>query len=185
MDSALAKSQLRHEARERRGALAAAEPDFAQSLAAHADALPLKPGSIIGGYHALSSEADPALLLRALVKRGHHIAFPRVVAKGAKLAFHRVPDGEMLRTGAWGIQEPAAHFPVAEPDLLLVPLLAFDQGGHRLGYGGGFYDRTIAALKVPAFGIGFAGQVLASLPVEAHDMALDGILTENGLTRFS
>jgi 5-formyltetrahydrofolate cyclo-ligase len=184
MDSSFAKSELRHEARERRAALAAAQPDFAQALATHADALPMTPGMIVGGYHALSSEADPALLLRALVERGHHVAFPRVIAKGARLAFHRVPDGEMLRTGAWGIQEPAAHFPLAEPDLLLVPLLAFDAAGHRLGYGGGFYDRTIAALKVPAFGIGFAAQEMASLPVEAHDMALSGILTEHGLKRF-
>jgi len=184
MDSTFAKSQLRHEARTRRAALAAAMPDFAQALAAHADALPLTPGMIVGGYHALSSEADPALLLRVLIERGAHIAFPRVVAKGARLAFHRIPDGEMLRTGAWGIQEPAAHFPLVEPDLLLVPLLAFDAAGHRLGYGGGFYDRTISALGVPAIGIGFAEQELASLPVEAHDMALAGILTEHGLKRF-
>jgi len=185
MDSACAKSELRHQARTRRAALAAASPDFAERLAAHADALAVAPGVVVGGYHALSSEADPALLLRALVERGAHIAFPRVVARGARLAFHRVPDGEMLRTGAWGIQEPAAHFPLAEPGLLLVPLLAFDAGGHRLGYGGGFYDRTIAALGVPAIGIGFAAQQVASLPTEAHDMALSGILTEHGLKRFS
>jgi 5-formyltetrahydrofolate cyclo-ligase len=185
MDSAFAKSELRHEARTCRAVLAAAAPDFAQRLAAHADALPLTPGMIVGGYHALSSEADPAQLLQRLVRRGAHIAFPRVIAKGARLAFHRVPDGEMLRTGAWGIQEPAAHFPLAEPDLLLVPLLAFDANGHRLGYGGGFYDRTIAALQVPAIGVGFSAQEVASLPVEAHDMALSGILTEHGLKRFS
>jgi 5-formyltetrahydrofolate cyclo-ligase len=74
---------------------------------------------------------------------------------------------------------------VAKPDLLLVPLLAFDRAGHRLGYGGGFYDRTIALLKVPAFGIAHAGQEIPSLPAEAHDIALNGILTEHGLKRFS
>jgi len=185
MDSAFAKSQLRHEARERRAQLARSQPDFAARLAAHADALPIAPGMAVGGYHALRTEADPALLLAALVERGCHVAFPRVVAKGARLAFHRVPDGEMLLTGAWGIQEPCAHFPLAEPQLLLVPLLAFNPSGHRLGYGGGFYDRTIAALGVPAIGIAFAAQEVASLPVEAHDMALSGILTENGLKRFA
>src|SRR3569833_1892234 len=102
MDSALAKSQLRHDARERRAALAKAQPDFAAALAAHADALPLTAGMIVGGYHALRTEADPSLLLQALVKRGAHIAFPRVIAKGARLVYHRDPDGEMLRTGAWG-----------------------------------------------------------------------------------
>ncbi|HEX2759083.1 MAG TPA: 5-formyltetrahydrofolate cyclo-ligase, partial [Rhizomicrobium sp.] len=77
------------------------------------------------------------------------------------------------------------HFPLARPDLLLAPLLAFDRAGHRLGYGGGFYDRTIALLGVPAIGIAYAGQEISSLPVEAHDIALDGILTEHGLKRFS
>ena len=184
MDSAFAKSQLRHDARERRATLASATPDFARTLAGQVDALPLTPGMIVGGYHALASEADPALLLQALAERGHPIAFPRVIAKGSRLAFHRVPDGGALLTGAWGIQEPASHFPLVEPDLLLVPLLAFDDHGHRLGYGGGFYDRTIAALGVPAFGVAFAQQQMASLPVEAHDMALAGILTEHGLKRF-
>ena len=72
----------------------------------------------------------------------------------------------------------------ARPDLLLVPLLAFDAHGHRLGYGGGFYDRTLALLKVPAIGIAYAGQEVASLPREPHDMALDMIVTEQGVRRF-
>ena len=123
--------------------------------------------------------------LESLVERGCHIAFPRVTAKGRPLAFHRIPDGEMLRAGTYGIQEPASHFPVVKPDLLLVPLLAVDPAGHRLGQGGGFYDRTIAALSVPAIGIGFAGQEISSLPAEAHDIALGFLLTEHGLKRFS
>jgi 5-formyltetrahydrofolate cyclo-ligase len=175
------KPQLRIEARARRKALAAAQPDFARLLAAHADAPPLRPGTIIGAYHALPEEADPALLLAALVERGHHIAFPRVVTKDAPLEFHRVPDGDVLRAGAYGIAEPAAHFPRVKPELLLVPLLAFDARRHRLGMGGGFYDRTLEALRVPAIGIAFAGQQLPSLPAEPHDIALDAILTEHGL----
>src|ERR1700744_4401021 len=102
------KSELRREARARRAALAIARPDFAARLAAHAGALPVTPGMVVGGYHALPDEADPALLLAALVARGHHIAFPRVVAKGAPLEFHRIPDGGVLRSGAYGIFEPAA-----------------------------------------------------------------------------
>jgi 5-formyltetrahydrofolate cyclo-ligase len=182
------KSHLRQEARERRAALAAAMPEFARALAAHAEALPLKPGSIVGGYHALAGEADPALLLQALARRGHAIAFPRVAAKDQPLQFHRLPDGAALAAGAYGIQEPASHFPVVTPDLLLVPLLAFDVRRHRLGYGGGFYDRTLFALKkgaapqMRAIGIAYAGQHVSSLPAEPHDIALDGILTENGLS---
>ena len=184
MNTFPAKSELREQARARRVALAAAQPEFAARLAAHADALALTPGMIVGGYHALAGEADPALLLRALVARGAHIAFPRVVTKDAALEFHRLPDGEVLRAGAYGIQEPAAHFPVVRPALLLVPLLAFDANGHRLGYGGGFYDRTLAQLDVAAIGIAFAGQEVSSIPGEAHDRTLAGILTEHGLAHF-
>ena len=179
------KTALRTEARARRANLAAAMPGFARAIAAFAHQLPLAPGTVVGGYHALAGEADPSLLLAALAARGHAIAFPRVAAKDAPLDFHRVPDGEGLRTGAYGIQEPAAHFPHAAPALLLVPLLAHDNRGHRLGYGGGFYDRTIASLQVPAIGIAFSGQEVVSLPVGPHDMALCGILTEHGLKRFS
>jgi len=169
-----------------RAQLAAAMPDLAARLAAHAGALPLAAGSIIGAYHALPDEADPAELLKALAARGHHIAFPRVVAKDAPLEFHRLPDGEMLRAGTYGIHEPAAHFPRVMPSLILVPLLAFDLEGHRLGYGGGFYDRTLAGtLGITAIGIAWAGQEVASLPHQPHDMALDFILTEHGLKRFS
>ena len=180
----ISKNSLRTEACERRQALAAAQPDFARLLVGHVDALAVKPGSVIGGYHALPHEADPALLLAALAERGVHIAFPRVVAKDLPLEFHRVPDGEILQPGAFGVAEPAAHFPVVKPDLLLVPLLAFDAAGHRLGYGGGYYDRTLAALNVPAIGIAFAGQEVASIPGEAHDRTLAGILTEHGLRHF-
>jgi 5-formyltetrahydrofolate cyclo-ligase len=125
------------------------------------------------------------LLLAALVARGCHIAFPRVAGRDLALQFHRVPDGEMLRAAAYGIQEPAPHFPAAVPDLLLMPLLAFDTAGHRLGYGGGFYDRTLAALNIPAIGIAFAGQEVSSIPAEPHDRRLDGILSEHGLKRFT
>ena len=184
------KSHLRTEARARRVNLAAAMPGFARAIAVYADALSLAPGSIVGGYHALPGEADPALLLAALAARGHTIAYPRVVAKDAALDFHTVPAGQALRTGAYGIAEPAADFPRAVPGLLLVPLLAYDNQGHRLGYGGGFYDRTLAALngaalRVTAIGVAFSGQEVISLPTGPHDMALHGILTEHGLKRFA
>lgn len=178
------KNTLRAIARHQRKALAAAQPDFARLLAAHADALQLQPGTVIGAYHAMADEADPSRLLAALVRLGCSIAFPRVTAKDAALEFHAVPDGEALAPGAFGIHEPLEHMPRVTPDLLLVPLLGFDAAGHRLGMGGGFYDRTLALLQVPAIGIAYAGQELASLPAEPHDMALNAILTEQGLRRF-
>lgn len=153
-------------------------------LAEYAEDLDLSPGSTVGGYHAHWDEADPALLLARLVELGCAIALPRVVAKDAPLEFHHVPDGAVLAPGSFGIPEPLAHWPRAVPDVLLVPLLAFDGAGRRLGYGGGFYDRTLAALNVPAIGIAYAGQEVPSLPAEPHDMALSAILTEQGLRHF-
>jgi len=182
MVSLLSKHDLRHAAREKRRQLA--HPEFPLLLASHALELNIAQGTIVGAYHALPDEADPALLLQALVASGAHIAFPRVASKGQPLEYHRVPDGEVLAPGAYGIHEPLAHWPAVMPGLLLVPLLAFDGRGHRLGYGGGFYDRTLEKLGVPAIGIAYAGQEVSSLPAEAHDMALSAILTEDGLRRF-
>ncbi|MES2472579.1 MAG: 5-formyltetrahydrofolate cyclo-ligase [Pseudomonadota bacterium] len=176
------KVSARKEARARRKALANA--GFASAIARHAETLPLRKDMIVGAYHALPDEADPAGLLARLVELGCHIAFPRVAAKHQPLDYHRVPDGEMLAPGAFGIHEPLEHWPAVLPHLLLVPLLAFDAGGHRLGYGGGFYDRTLEKLAVPAIGIAYAGQEVASLPHEAHDRTLDMVLTEQGIRRF-
>jgi len=177
------KSELRKAAREKR--LSLVRKDYADEIARHAEALQIPKGSVVGGYHALPDEADPALLLERLVELGCHIAYPRVTGRGLPLEFHRVPDGEVLAPGAFGIHEPLDSWPRAVPQVLLVPLLAFDGTGHRLGYGGGFYDRTLALLSVPAIGIAYAGQEVASLPRGPHDRTLDMILTEQGLRRFS
>ena len=178
----LDKSELRRVARQKRQALV--NDSFALVIAPYAEDLALVPGSIVGGYHALPEEADPALLLARLVETGCAIAFPRVAGKGQALEFHHVPDGEVLAPGSFGIPEPLESWPRAVPDVLLVPLLAFDAGGHRLGYGGGFYDRTLARLRVPAIGIAYAGQEIASIPFEPHDRTLDMVLTEQGIRRF-
>jgi 5-formyltetrahydrofolate cyclo-ligase len=177
------KQELRHAAREKR--LGLKDPRFAQAIADHAEALGVPSGTVVGGYHALPDEADPALLLERLVNLGCHIAYPRVAGKGLPLEFHRVPDGEVLAPGTFGVHEPLDTWPRVVPGVLLVPLLAFDAAGIRLGYGGGFYDRTLALLKVPAIGIAYAGQEAASLPRGPHDMALTMVVTEQGVRRFS
>jgi 5-formyltetrahydrofolate cyclo-ligase len=168
-------------ARARRKALA--REGFALAITPYAEDLNPKPGAVVAGYHAHGDEADPALLLARLVEMGCVVAFPRII-RDQPLEFHHVPDGEVLEPGSFGIPEPLAHWPKARPDLLLVPLLAFDADGHRLGYGGGFYDRTIAFLKVPAIGIAYAGQEAASLPHGPHDLALTMIVTEQGVRKF-
>ena len=182
------KAELRDVALRRRAQLRS--DGFAARLAAHAGALKIAPGAIVAGYHAHRDEADPALLLRALAAAGAYIAFPRVTAKEAALEFHCVPDGEALHPGAYGIHEPLAHWPRAIPDVLLVPLLAYDDHGYRLGYGGGYYDRTLADLsgaalpQARAIGIAYAGQRMDFLPHDAHDYPLHAVLTETGLTDF-
>jgi 5-formyltetrahydrofolate cyclo-ligase len=176
------KQELRKAARAKR--LGLKHPQFALAIAPYAEDLPIEPGIVIGGYHASPEEADPSLLLARLVELGCEVAFPRVTGKGQALDFHHVPDGEVLEPGSFGIPEPLEHWPRAQPGLLLVPLLAFDAQGHRLGYGGGFFDRTLAQLKVPAIGVAYAGQEVASLPHGPHDIALSMVVTEQGVRRF-
>ena len=177
------KAEIRERARRRRAELRT--DGFAATLGAYAGLLKIPAGAVVAGYHAHRDEADPALLLQALAKRGAHIAFPRVTAKDAALEFHLVPDGEILRPGTFGIHEPLEYWPRVTPDILLVPLLAYDDVGYRLGYGGGYYDRSLAALAgARAIGIAFGGQRVDILPHDAHDCRLDAVLTENGLTEF-
>jgi 5-formyltetrahydrofolate cyclo-ligase len=178
------KQELRLQARARRQELG--RPDFSAALAAHAPSLGIARGSVVAGYHAYQGEADPVGLMTRLAELGARIAFPRIVARKDALMFHLVPEGENMKPGNFGIHEPMDHWPETIPDVALVPMLAFDKDGNRLGYGGGFYDRTLAGLPhVRAIGIAYAGQEMAFIPKEAHDRALREILTEQGLRRFS
>src|SRR6185295_17154395 len=108
---------------------------------------PLARGTTVSVYIAIGDEADPSPLIEALRKRGHVIALPRVVGKGKPLAFHRYEEGTALLPGVFGLSQPVQDWPEAVPDVLVVPLLAFDAQGNRLGYGAGFYDRTLQGLR--------------------------------------
>ena len=156
-------------------------PDFAVRLSRYAHLLELAPRSMVAGYYPVRDEADPRGLMHALIARGHRMALPRVAQIDAPLHFHRWRAADPLRDNPQGIAEPLADAERVEPDMILVPLLAFDAAGFRLGHGGGYYDRTLAGTKAITVGIAYAGQQLASIPREAHDIALDHILTENGL----
>ncbi len=189
VDACHAKQVLRALMRKRRARLAAALPDHARLLAAHVGALPLSSGAAVGGYCALPGEADPAPLLMRLRQTGHPIGLPRMCGAMAPLAFHRHEEGWPLRRGPHGIYEPEARSPGLRPALVLVPLLAFDAKGHRVGYGGGFYDRTLQALRrggrICAVGGAFAGQEVDAITSEGFDEPLDGVLTEAGFRPFS
>lgn len=182
------KNHLRDEARGRRAVLAAECPDFAERVATHTDALASPRGSVVGAYVAMAGEADPHLILKKLALADCTFAFPRVAAKRQPLAFHLWQPGRELVKSAFGVLEPAPDWPIASPNILLVPMLAFDEDGYRLGYGGGFYDMTLGALRaagaIRAIGVAFAGQELPRLPREDHDQKLDLIVTESGVRCF-
>lgn len=139
-------------------------------------------GHSIGGYWPLENEADVRPLLFALSEASFSISLPCVDAKDTPLTFRRWGPASDLKLGAFGVKEPLLHASIIEPTFLLLPLLAFTSDGKRLGYGGGYYDRTLETLRrksdVFACGVAYAGQETADLPTDAHDQPLDGILTE-------
>jgi 5-formyltetrahydrofolate cyclo-ligase len=182
------KQTLRAQAKSRRATLAGSLPDFAERIAHFIDELAIVPGTSVGGYQALSEEADPSQLLSALQARKCEISYPRVHAKAQPLRFHVTLAGEAWRPGTFGVLEPRPDWPRAFPSMLLVPLLAFDAEGHRLGYGGGYYDRTLHQFRgeraMTAIGVCYAGQEIAEVPHDASDEKLDMVVTEQGVRRF-
>ena len=186
------KAAMRADARTARAAAAKAVPDATERIAAAVAGLVgrRKPGSV-SGYWAIGDEIDIRPSLRALAAQGLVVALPVMGAADAPLVFRRWVPGARLRHRMWGIEEPLPDAPVVRPDLLLVPLLTFDARGGRLGYGGGYYDRTLAQLRgdgespIFACGIGYAAQEVAEVPCEPKDMRLDAVVTEDGLTLFA
>lgn len=143
---------------------------------------------IVAGYRPIRSEIDPTPLLRAASAQGAQLCLPVVETADSPLRFRAWAPGDPLAKGAFGVEIPADG-PWVEPDLVIVPLLAFDGSGARLGYGGGFYDRTLAGLRaartIRAVGLAYAAQQVETIPVEPTDQRLDGVATENGATFFS
>lgn len=180
------KAELRKSAEAHRHTLV--RSDFAERIAGFADDLALEPAAIVSGYWAFRDEADPRALLLALAARGHPLCLPAIVAKGQPLRFHRWRETDRMRQHSYGVTEPQLEAEIVTPSAVFVPLLAFDATGFRLGYGGGFYDRTLQALRairpIRAIGIAYAGQEVAVVPHGPHDQMLDAVLTEEGLRVF-
>ncbi len=186
------KATLRAQMHERRAALSAASrASAATAVAALVDDLLTRigaaPGSCISSYWAIGPELDSAPLGSALVSRGHTLCLPVMVGKAKPLAFRTYAKGDALVARTWGIKEPAATAATVTPSILLVPLLAFDDHGYRLGYGGGFYDRTLQGLRetsaVTAVGLAYDEQHVDEVPHLAYDQPLDWVLTPTGLHR--
>ena len=177
-----AKRAMRGEATARRRA-AAAPDDAAQRLIGNLLGAGVVPdGAVVSGFLPIGAEIDLQPLLRALAARGHVVALPVVVGRGRPLVFRAWREGDAMGEGPYGIREPLESAPAVTPQVLLVPLLAFDRAGYRLGYGGGFYDRSLERLRARgeaiAIGTAWAAQEVPAVPHDDHDQPLDWILTE-------
>jgi 5-formyltetrahydrofolate cyclo-ligase len=171
------KTALRARARALRAALDPALGAVVARLVL--DGLPLAPGAAVAGTWPMGDEIDLRPLWHALHGRGHTVLLPETTPRGQALIFRAWVPGAAMIPERFGTMRPEG--PVGTPVAVIVPFLAFDRAGHRLGYGGGYYDRTLAALPgVPAIGAGFAALQVDSLPVGPHDRALDAIFTEHG-----
>jgi len=186
------KQRERRAAADRRAQAFASLPQAGQDLAARFhDAVHLPRGAVVSGYWPLDGELDIRPLLHQIHEQGHPIGLPVVKGKGQPLLFRRWTPGTVLVQGSFKVMTPPEGAPEIEPDVLLVPLLAFDHAGYRLGYGGGFYDRTLekrrhgahsggthSGHRVLAIGVAYAAQETDSLPRGPFDQRLDWIVTE-------
>jgi 5-formyltetrahydrofolate cyclo-ligase len=183
----LDKATARTLAKSRRAAIPAARrAELSASLADHASCISsLAPAaSVISGFLSIGEEIDVEPLMRALIGHGHRMALPVMQGRGKPLLFRAYTPGDALAETVWGIREPLKSIPAVEPRIMLVPLLAFDHTGQRVGYGGGFYDRTLALIRnlrtVVAVGVAFDEQRLDAVPFVDYDERLDWLLTPSG-----
>ncbi len=177
------KETLRAAALARRDALPGAKrAAAAEAIAARPFPVPVPPGATVSGFSPLKSEINPLPLMRVLAKAGAKLALPVVAGRGKPLIMRAWAFGEPLASGVWGIREPLPDAAEVFPDILLMPLAAFDRDGNRIGYGAGYYDMTLARLramkKVVAIGLAFAAQQIDQVPTTSRDERLDLVLTE-------
>ena len=182
------KSTLRAATLAKRDAMPAAERQAAaEALAARGLPIAVTPGAIVSGFMPMKTEINPLPLLRKLAGEGAKLALPCIDGRGKPLIMRTYQFGDAFKSGQWGIREPMPDAPEVKPDILLVSLVCFDRSGQRIGYGAGYYDRTIAALRalkpVTAIGIAFAMQEIAQVPATEHDQRLDFVLTEKEILR--
>ena len=192
MDAVSAKASLRKVLRTRRPELRDSAPRNAAGLAARnfLDRIGAPAARIVSGYWPIQGELDPRPLLTALGRRSVRCALPAVAGRGRPLEFRQWTRGDPLAEGEFGTREPVSGARVVVPEVLIVPLLAFDRHGYRLGYGGGYYDRTIRSLRrgaahCLAVGFAYAGQEVDAVPRDETDERLDWVVTEISARTFS
>jgi len=189
MAASPSKAELRSRALAKRDALTDRQRDAAaQALAKRGLPVAVTAGVIVSGYSPIRNEIDPTPLMRKLAEQGARLALPCINARGQSLTFRAWSPGERLMLGSLGILEPSPAAAELIPDIMLVPLAAFDRSGHRIGYGAGHYDYTFAHLRkakaVIGIGLAFAAQEIEGVPALAHDVALDYVLTEKKVLDF-
>lgn len=187
--SEVTKSALRATALAARGAVPVADRRrAAQTIAMRRFPVPLGEGTIVAGYSPIRSECDPIPLMRSLAAKGAQLALPVIHDRFKELTFSEWRQGAQLIAGPYGILQPRSEAAPLEPDVILVPLVAFDRRCRRIGYGAGYYDRTLADLRkrkvVIAVGLAFAAQEVATIPADEHDQRLDLVLTEGEAIDF-
>jgi 5-formyltetrahydrofolate cyclo-ligase len=183
------KNDLRTAALASRDALSSEQRTVAaEAIATRGLPFELMRGTIVSAYSPIRSEIDPIPLMRTLAARGARLALPAVMARGKSLAFRAWSPNDRLLLGPLGILEPSPAAAEIIPDIMLVPLAAFDRLGHRIGYGAGHYDYTLAHLRkvkpITAIGLAFAAQEIKAVPALQHDVALDYVLTETHVLDF-
>ena len=187
--SGASKAELRAAALARRDALSDKQrAKSAQALARRGLPLEITRGIVVSGYSPIRNEIDPTPLMLKLAAQGARLALPVINARGKSLTFRAWSPSDRLMLGALGIPEPSPAAAEVDPDVMLVPLAAFDRAGHRIGYGAGHYDYTFAHLRkskaVTGIGLAFAIQEIETIPALSHDVALDYVLTERETLDF-
>lgn len=184
-----AKARLRAAAHARRAAMSPGErADAAKAACVHFFAAhDLEPKAVVAGYWAIRDEMDCQPILVRLMDSGQPVCLPVVLGPEQPLDLRLWTEGEPLYPSGFGTLAPSELAPLAEPDLILMPLLGFDAQGTRLGYGGGYYDRTLEKLsrRPKLIGLAFAAQEIDYIPRAAHDVPLDAVVTEAGMRHFS
>ena len=191
-DLAAAKKRARNDARDVRSEAKATTGPLAGDLlqAQFLDHVPMAADAVVAGYWPMNDEMNPVPLLKRLVKDKVQCVLPAVTAKEKALEFREWRPEVELEDGPFGTSHPPANAFVLSPGIVMLPLLAFDTSGYRLGYGGGYYDRTLADMKssgstVLAVGIAYQSQQIDAVPHGELDQRLDLVITENGAHQFS
>lgn len=163
--------------------------EFAEEIRTNfIQALNIMPQTTFGAYYPIGAEVNCRPLMDTLHAMGHTISLPVITGATDPLIYRMYKSGDQLEKGGFGTPQPCDYMPVVVPDILIIPMMGYSDKGYRLGYGSGFFDRTIELIRkqkpMKAIGLAYSGQRIDDMPVEAHDQKLDLIITEKGTVKI-